>query len=630
MTSPYPPIADYAFIGDCESVALISFDGSIDWACCPRIDEGSCFGRLLDWEEGGYFSLGADGERAAHRAYVENTLVLATTFVTPDGECVVYDCFALSGESVPTPGRQLVRIVEGRRGVVPVRLAIEPRFDYGEIGAWLRQRGPRLWSGVGGNDGLLFWCDHDLELVDGCRLEAHVDVRGGDRLRVSMSAARPADLDRIAPVAPKPEDIDRCLDETIAWWQEWVASAAGKSADDGIVRSAVVLKALTSADTGAIAAAPTTSLPEVEGGERNWDYRYSWVRDAQFTVRSLVGLGCDAEADAFRRFVERTAAGTADGLQNVYGVGGERRLTEMELTHLEGYRRSSPVRIGNGAVGQVQLDVYGYVLELAWQWHERGAAPDDDYWRFLASLVDAACERWTQPDSGIWELRGEPRHLVHSKAMCWVAIDRGLRLADAGMRRAPMRRWREARDEIRAAVDTKGWSKKRQSFLRAFGDDELDASLLLLPSYGFVAYDDPRMVATTDAVWHELDDGSGLLLRYTCDDGLEGDEGAFVACTFWLAECLARQGRLLEAQRVFDRATAVSNDVGLFAEEYDSAADELRGNFPQGISHLSHVATALALAEETSRLGGFQVEKAGLTPGGSPTSKALRVNETST
>jgi GH15 family glucan-1,4-alpha-glucosidase len=607
VSESYPPIGDYALIGDCESAALISLAGSIDWAVCPRIDEGSCFGRLLDWRRGGHFSIGTDGEPAAHRAYLDHTLVLATTFVTGDGECVVYDCFAADGEAVPTPRRQLLRIAEGRRGVVTLDVVIEPRFDYGEIGAWVRQRGSRLWSAVGGNDALLLWSDRDLDLVDGRMLQGSVEVRAGDRFRVSMSAVRPADLDRNAPAAPRADEVDRRLDETIDWWRRWVAPAAQHGADEGVVRSAIVLKALTSADTGAIAAAPTTSVPEAVGEERNWDYRYSWIRDAQFTVRSLVGLGFDAEANAFRQFIERTAAGTAEGLQNAYGVGGERRLTEVELPHLEGYRQSAPVRIGNRAVGQLQLDVFGYVLELAWQWHERGAAPDDDYWRFLASLVDAACERWAEPDSGIWELREHQRHLVHSKAMCWVAIDRGLRLAEAGLRRAPVRRWRATCDEIRHAVETKGWSESRQSFVRAFETDDLDASLLLLPSYGFVPYDDPRMVSTTDAVWNDLDDGNGLLLRYRSDDGLPGREGAFVACTFWLAECLARQGRLAEAQRVFDRACGASNDIGLFAEEYDSAAAELRGNFPQGISHLSHVAAALALAEETSRLGTFQL-----------------------
>ena len=598
VTRCYPPIGDYALIGDCESAALVSRTGSIDWACCPRIDGGSCFGRILDWEQGGYFSVWADGAEAGHRQYLDNTLVLETTVAVPDGECTVLDCFALSGDSVPKPGRQLLRIVEGRRGVVPLHVVIEPRFDYGEIGAWLRHRGPGLWSAVGGDDGFVFWSDGDLELVDGARLEGYAEIRAGDRFRMTMTAALPADLDRGVPPSPRPEDVDHRLDETIAWWRRWVAHAgrAAGDADPGALRSAIVLKALTSADSGAIAAAPTTSLPETVGGTRNWDYRYSWIRDAQFTSRSLVELGCDAEADAFRRFVERTAAGTADGLQNAYGVGGERRLTEAELTHLEGYRGSAPVRVGNAAVRQLQLDVYGYVLELAWQWHGRGQSPDDDYWRFLASLVDAACEKWRQPDCGIWEMRENQRHFVHSKAMCGVAIDRGLRLAEVGMRRAPVRRWQKERDAVWEAVQEEGWSEKRQSYVQAFGSHDLDAAVLLLPTFGFVEYDDPRMVATTDAVWADLDDGHGLLLRYRNDDGLEGQEGAFLACTFWLAECLAYQGRREEAQRVFDRAVAASNDLGLFSEEYDSEANELLGNFPQGISHLSHVAAAVALA----------------------------------
>jgi GH15 family glucan-1,4-alpha-glucosidase len=346
-------------------------------------------------------------------------------------------------------------------------------------------------------------------------------------------------------------------------------------------------------------AAATTSLPEAIGHSRNWDYRYSWIRDAQFTVRSLGELGFEKEADGFRRFVERSAAGSVDNLQIMFGVGGERRLVELELSHLEGYRCSKPVRVGNAAAEQLQLDVYGYLLDLAWQWHQLGSSPDDDYWRFLFGLVEAAAERWEDPDSGIWEMRGEPRHFVHSKAMCWVAVERGLRLADECMRRAPTKKWRAALDGIRAAVDENGWDAKRKTFVQSFGSPSVDASLLLLPSFGFIAYDDERMVATTDAVRTELDEGGGLLRRYRGDDGLDGEEGVFLACSFWLVECLAQQGRMDEARQVFDRATATANDLGLFSEEFDVATGELLGNFPQGISHFSHIAAAMALANRT-------------------------------
>jgi GH15 family glucan-1,4-alpha-glucosidase len=363
-----------------------------------------------------------------------------------------------------------------------------------------------------------------------------------------------------------------------------------------MVRSAMVLKALTQATTGAIAAAATTSLPEAPGGSRNWDYRASWVRDSVFALRSLAELGYAAEADGFRRFVQRSAAGSAEELQIMYGLRGERRLAEMTLDDLEGYGGARPVRIGNAAARQHQHDVYGELLDLAWSWHRQGHSPDADDWRFLVELVNAAAERWRTPDRGIWELRGRPRHLVHSKAMCWVALDRGLRLAaDLGFA-APVARWTATRAAIHAAVERRGYDPGRGVFTQAFGRAELDAALLLLPSVGFVAWDDPRMLRTVDALRRELE-VDGLLLRYRTADGLEGTEGTFVACTFWLAECLARQGRATEARAAFARASATANDLGLFAEEFDPATGTLLGNFPQALTHLSHIAAAVALAE---------------------------------
>jgi len=393
-------------------------------------------------------------------------------------------------------------------------------------------------------------------------------------------------------------ELDRRLDETIDWWHHWSDSIQLDSLDAAAAkRSATILKGLQNAPTGAIVAAPTTSLPESANGERNWDYRYSWIRDSAFTVRSLASLGLDAEADRFRRFVERSAAGSTETLQIVYGVGGERRLTELELDDLEGYRGIGPVRIGNAAARQVQLDVYGELLDLAWRWHRRGSSPDDDYWRFLVELVDAAADRWREPDRGLWELRGEPRHFVHSKVMCWAALDRGIRLADECLRRAPTRRWRTARDEIRQAVERHGYDADRGVFVQAFGSKALDGALLLLPSVEFLAYDDPRMVRTTDAIREELDDGNGLILRYPRgDDDLKGEEGAFVTCSFWLVECLARQGRVQDARELFDRVASCGSDLGLYPEEYDPRRGEPLGNYPQGLSHLSHIAAAVALA----------------------------------
>jgi GH15 family glucan-1,4-alpha-glucosidase len=364
-----------------------------------------------------------------------------------------------------------------------------------------------------------------------------------------------------------------------------------------VMRSAAVVRGLVYAPTGAIVAAPTTSLPERPGGDLNWDYRYSWIRDSFFSVRSLAEIGFTSEADAFRRFVQRTTAGAADGLQIMYGVGGERRLTELTLEDLEGYRGARPVRVGNAASGQLQLDVYGEILELAWLWHRRGNSPDADYWGFLADLVEATVRLWKKPDRGTWEVRGEGEHFVRSKVMCWVALDRGLRLSDECGCPAPVEKWGAVRDEIRAAVESEGYDEGRGVFVRSFGSGELDADLLLLPKVGFVDYDDPRMLRTTDAIRRKLDD-DGLTKR--C---LGGDEGAFVACSFWLAECLACQGRTREARDVFDRALSTGNDLGLFAEEYDTENDEPLGNFPQGLTHLSHISAAVAISDREDGRG---------------------------
>ncbi len=597
----YPPIADYGLLSDCQTAALVSRAGSIDWLCLPRFDSGSTFGRLLDWERGGFFSIQPVGDQAraeSHRGYLEGTLVLETVFRVDGGEARVTDCLTISSQDADGAPPRLLRVIDGIRGSVVLGIRIVPRFDYGDVDAWIRHRGREVFTAIGGDDGLVVSSDAPLELGEH-ELCAEPVVRPGDRLRTSVTFADPADLDANEGIsAPSADQLDRELDDTVAFWREWSAGLAAEGTDGpGAVRSAIVLKGLTYRHSGALVAAATTSLPEAPGGERNWDYRYSWVRDSALAVRSLADVGAEREVDACRRFMERSAAGNAGDLQILYGIGGERRLDELEV-ELEGYRGARPIRVGNGAADQLQLDAPGHLVLQSWLWYERGHEPDDDYWRFIVQLADLAAERWKDPDRGIWEWRGSPLHFTHSKALCWVALDRALLLAERCLRKAPERRWRKARDEIREGIEQQGYDHRRGVFTRAFGEPGMDAALLRLPAVGFIDYGDERMVRTVDAVREELDE-DGLLLRYRVDDGLPGREGAFLACSFWLAEVLARQRRTREAREVFDRTMQAANELGLFSEEYDPGEGEMRGNFPQALTHLSHIEAAQALAERS-------------------------------
>ncbi len=597
---PYPPIADYALIGDCHSAALVSRSGSIDWCCMPRLDSDSCFGRLLDWESGGHFSITPRDQRyTTFRRYVDETLVLETHFICSTGEARLLDLFAMRRGGRDTPRRHLIRLIEGIRGRVDLNVEIAVRFDYGEVRPWVRHVATHAFAAIGGDSGLLIGSEEPLESA-GHDLACSFSVRAQERVRFSVLYVPPSHLDAEAPVPPDHEEIDRRVEETIEWWKRWSRQCDFHGPDENDVRrSALVLKALSHAPTGAIAAAATTSLPESLGGARNWDYRFSWIRDSSFSVRALADVGYTKEAEGFRRFIQRSAAGSAEELQIMYGLAGERRLTELEMRHLEGYRRSKPVRVGNAAAKQLQLDAFGELVLLSWRWHQRGHSPDDDYWRFLLELIDTAAERWSEPDRGIWEIRGKPRHFVHSKVHCWAALDRGVALATECMRKAPLARWRRTAREIREAVETQGFDQRRGCFVQAFGEREMDSSLLLLPTTGFVAWDDERMVRTTDEVWKALDH-EGMLLRYRGEtelDGQKGHEGVFLACAFWLAECLARQGRLEQARDVFDRAAATGNDLGLYSEEFDPRARLMLGNFPQALTHLAHLSAAVALRD---------------------------------
>lgn len=616
----YPPIADYALIGDCHTAALISKSGSIDWCCLPRFDSDSCFGRMLDWQKGGYCAISPIERCTVGREYLPGTLILVTTFARGRNAARVIDFFAMRKGGRRRPRRRLVRIVEGVRGTMRLAVDVVARLDYGEVKPWIYRAGEALHAAAGSNKGLLIFGDIALDLVGEHDLHAEVEIRTKARKRLAIQFVAPEDLDGIASKACTVGELDRHLDETTRWWRHWsdkirYAEHPGARATRGegivlperqrprpqrprttadVLRSAIVLKALNYAPTGAIIAAPTTSLPEDLGGVRNWDYRFSWLRDSIFTVHALADLGCESEADGFRRFIQRSAAGNADELQIMYGVDGKRRLTEVVLEHLEGWRKSVPVRIGNAADKQFQSDMFGLILELAWRWSQRGNAPEPHYWEFLVELVEATIAKWRLPDRGIWEVRTAPRHFVHSKVMCWAAVHRGITLAQAHSLAAPIERWQKARDAIRAAIETRGYDARRGIFVASFGARDLDAALLLLPEVEFVDYRDVRMMRTVDAIQRELGSG-GLVRRYRTDGHPLGNEGVFLPCSFWLAECLARQGRLDQARKVYDRAAKCANELGLFSEEYAPQSRQMLGNFPQGLTHLAHISAALAL-----------------------------------
>jgi GH15 family glucan-1,4-alpha-glucosidase len=606
----YPPrqaglIGDYALISDCHSAALVSRHGSIDWCCMPRFDSEPCFGRLLDWQRAGYCRIAPAGERfECVRRYLDDTMVLCTRFKTDTGRAQVFDLLVPTGAAGAPAARQLLRIVVGLEGEVEFDVEVQPRFGFGDIKPWLRRHDTEVFIAVGGSNGLVIWADMGLDFLDKYSLSARIRVGEGDRRRLSLRFSPPERLDEGPGQRPDAHQLDRCLEETTRWWQDWSRRINPSDGDlhPGVRRSAIVLKALTYAPTGAIVAAPTTSLPEGLRGTRTWDYRFSWVRDAAFTATTLVELGCEEEAFRFRRFIERSSAGSAAQFATLYGVDGGRRQQEIELAHLEGYRGAKPVRVGNRASGQIQLDMFGETLELSWLWHRRGHAPSNDYWNFLIDLVDWVCTHWREPDHGIWEMRGEPRNYVYSKVMCWSALNRGIALAEELGRGAPVDRWRQARAQVRAAVETYGYDSQRGIFVQSFEDGYLDAALLRVPRVGFIDYRDERMLRTTAAIQSGLG-LEGLLRRYDAPDHLPGTEGAFLACSFWLAECLACQQRTAEARQVFLNSVQTANDLGLFAEQFDPQRGLLWSNFPQGLTHLSYISAALALRQAEQSAG---------------------------
>jgi len=602
----YPPISDYGLLSDCHSAALVSRDGSVDWCCFHRFDARPVFARLLDRRRGGYCRLAPTAPYRVARQYVPGTNVLETRFDTGDGVVVLTDCLPMrSGDGDDDdrplhPFHQLLRVIRAEEGEVTLRLELHPRFDYGLTVPRLELHGPGTGIVFGGADGLVVDASFPLEQTERCGCDAEVRVAAGDDAYVAVTYELPHELEA---ARIDRHEVRRRVDETVAAWQQW----SGRCRYDGpyrdaVVRSALVLKALTNEPTGAIVAAPTTSLPELVGGPRNWDYRYAWLRDAALNLYALFRLGYDEEARAFMGWLRRTTAGRADQLQPLYGVGGERLVPEVELAALDGYRGSRPVRVGNAAAGQLQLDVYGELLDTVWLYHRHGGAIDDGLWELVCEIVDVVEARWVEPDEGIWEVRDQRRHFVTSKVMAWVAVDRAIRLARAANQSADTDRWRRLRRAIRSWIDENGVDDDG-AFVRAQGTTELDASTLLLPLVRFTAADDPRMVATVERIATELT-VSDLVYRYRCDDGLSGDEGAFVICTFWLVDNLALLDRHDDATRLFDRVLGCANDLGLLAEQIDPATDDPLGNFPQAFSHVGLIGAALNLADAASGDGG--------------------------
>ena len=599
------PISAYGLIGDMRTAALVGLDGGIDWCCLPRFDSGSIFGALVDPERGGTWSIRPDEPTTSTQRYLPRTNILETTFATGAGAIVTVTDFMPVGQDGRPSGQQpeIHRRIRCTRGRAQMRMVFMPRFEYGAR----TTRVDVLRAGLFATDRT----DQVVTLasarpftwsVEQNTATAVFELAKGDERWLVLRY----DDDDIHPV-DRYESAEK-LGSTEAFWHEWAANVRYQGPYRTMVkRSALALKLLTHAETGAIIAAPTTSIPETIGGSRNWDYRFVWLRDAAFTLAALASVGHHAEADAFMRFLKKVCRHESDGhLQIMYGIDGRRDLVERQLDHLSGYQGSRPVRVGNGAAGQLQLDVYGEVLETADLWR-RDHQMTDATWRVLRKLVDWVACHWRHPDSGIWEVRGETRHYVFSKVMSWVALDRGVAMAEELGLEGDVAFWKTEREALRSEIMERGWNEARQSFVQAYDTDALDAAALVIPIVRFLPPDDPRVRATVRAVARELTSADGeLVYRYRASDGLEGEEGAFSICTFWLAHALAITGEPDRADLIVRRMLRHANHVGLFSEEIDPRTGDFLGNFPQGFTHIALIncAVELARAERPKRASG--------------------------
>ncbi|MFJ9058574.1 glycoside hydrolase family 15 protein [Streptomyces sp. NPDC102409] len=593
-----PRIEQYGLIGDMQTSAHVCDDGSIDWLCLPRFDSPAFFAGLLGTLKHGSWQIApappagrSDAGVVAERRYRGDSLVLESLWRTSTGSARAFD-FMPPRDGAP----QVIRIVEGVTGEVPMLSTFRPRPGYGSVSPWIHEVGGRMVAEAGAD---ALWLDTGVQQVekDGVIVSTFT-VAAGQSVAFVLSWC-PSHA--AAPDVPNPE---AALAETLTFWQDWTQEGTYEGPyREAVVRSSIALKAMTYAPSGGIVAAPTTSLPEEIGGGRNWDYRFTWLRDASVTLAALLGTGYRQEAQAWRRWLLRSVAGDPENLQIMYGIAGERDLRERELPWLPGYEESAPVRVGNGAAGQLQLDVYGEVVETLYLAHQSGVAHCADTAVLHRRLIEHLVQRWQEPDEGIWEIRGARRHFVHSKVMAWVAVDRTIRLVDAGALDMDLGPLAELRETIHREVCSRGFDPVRNTFTQSYGSQELDAATLLIPRVGFLAPADPRVVGTVDAVRRELSTPDGLVRRYPTIgdhagvDGLTGDEGTFVLCSFWLVDALALTGRMDEAHALFERLLTLRNDLGLLAEEYDPVQQRQLGNFPQAFSHMGLIQSALLLGQ---------------------------------
>jgi len=584
-------IEDYALIGDTHTAALISREGSLDWLCLPRFDSPACFAALLGTpEHGRWLITPRENSTTIRRRYRGDTLVLETCFDTPTGTAMVVDFMPPRDRDI-----NVVRLIVGVKGTVRMKMELTLRFDYGSIIPWVSHH-RRFLKAVAGPDAV--YLETELELRgEGFSTVADFTVSEGQEIPCTLTWRASHDL------PPRPLITERALSETELWWMKWSQRCTYQGPwRDAVIRSLITLKALTYAPTGGIVAAPTTSLPELLGGVRNWDYRYCWIRDATFTLYALLAAGYHSEAKAWREWLLRAVAGKPSDLQIMYGIGGERRLTELELNWLPGYEGSTPVRIGNAASQQFQLDVYGEMMDTLHQARELGLAASEDSWRVQHAIMEFLESAWDRPDEGIWEVRGPRRHFTHSKVMAWVAVDRAVKAIERCHVEGPLERWQALRATIHEQVCREGYDANRGTFVQYYGGTSLDGSLLMIPLVGFLPAFDPRVQGTLHAIERELT-VDGLVMRYQPSgqlDGLPGDEGMFLPCSFWLVDNLLLSGRVEEARRLYDRLIGLGNDVGLLSEEYDLKHKRLVGNFPQAFSHVSLIDSAFGFSRMES------------------------------